>query len=182
MKVKNINASSRKTQKKIKQVFAELMAEKRDLANITVTELSERADITRSSFYNHYDSIYDVAQDLQNETLDILSESLKRITSLAEINNLFDEVIAYLKENEKIYSLILSSNSPLYFTNRLNILLNKMITDSLINTNHEDLILKATFFSDGCMELIVKYFRKEINFTLDEINIFIKDIFKKIFL
>lgn len=182
MKVKNLNSSSRKTRKIIKQVFAELIAEKKDLSNITVTELAKRADITRSSFYTHYDSVYDVAQDLQNETLDLLSVSLEKISNLEDINNFFDEIITYLKGNEKIYSLILSSNDPLFFTSRLNILLNKEVTNVLINTKHEDLILKATFFSDGCMDLIVKYFRKEISFSLDEINVFIKDVFKKMFL
>ncbi len=182
MKVKNINSASRKTHNIIKEAFAELIAEKKDLASITVTELAKRANITRSSFYTHYDSIYDVAQDFQNETLDMLTGSLRKIDSFDEIYHLIDDIIDHLKENEKIYTLILSSSEPLIFTNRLNILLNKEIVNGLINNKHEDLILKVTFFCDGCMDLIVKYFRKEINFTLDEVDLFIKDIFKKIFL
>lgn len=182
MKVKNLNSSSRKTRKLIKETFAELIAEKKSLSNITVTELVKRADITRSSFYTHYDSIYDVAQDIQNETLELLSTTLEQIQSIPDVYNYLDQIFIYIKENENIYSTILSSNEPLYFSNRLNILINKTLQEALINSNHADLILKVTFFTDGCMDLITKYFRKEINNSLEDINKFIKELFKKIFL
>lgn len=182
MKVKNLNSSSRKTRKLIKETFAKLMAEKKSLTNITVTELVKRADITRSSFYTHYDSIYDVAQDFQNETLHLLHTTLGQITNISDVSNYLDEIFAYIKENENIYSLILSSDEPLYFSSRLNILINKTLQEALISSNHADLILKVTFFTDGIMDLIIKYFCKEINYSLDDINKFTKDIFKNIFL
>lgn len=182
MKVKNLNSSSRKTRKLIREKFAELMAEKKSLSSITVTELVKRADITRSSFYTHYDSIYDVAQDLQNETLDILNSTLKQVKGITDIYNYLDQIFVYIKENESIYSTILSSNEPLYFSSRLNILINKSLQEALISSNHADLILNVTFFTDGAMDLIIKYFRKEINNSLEDINKFTKDIFKKIFL
>lgn len=182
MKVKNLNSSSRKTRKLIKEKFAELVAEKKELANITVTELVKRADITRSSFYTHYDSIYDVAQDFQNETLELLTSESKNIKTMNDIYNYFDQIFNYIKENETIYSLILSSNDPLLFSNRLNKMINKNLHEALINSSHEDLILKVTFFTDGCIDLVIKYFRKEIINSLDEINTFIKEAFKKLFL
>ena len=74
MKVKNLNASSKKTKNLIKETFAILMNEKKELNNITVTELVNKANITRSTFYTHYDNIYDVAKDFQNETLELLSK------------------------------------------------------------------------------------------------------------
>lgn len=182
MKVKNLNSSSRKTRKLIKETFAELMAEKKNLANITVTELVKRADITRSSFYTHYDSIYDVAQDFQNETLDLLKSTIRQLSSMSDVYNYLDQIFTYIKENENIYSLILSSNEPQYFSSRLNTLINKTLQEALINSNHADLILKVTFFTDGVMDLIIKYFRKELNYSLDDINKFTKDVFKNIFL
>ena len=39
------------------------MIEKNELSNMSVTELVKLADITRSTFYTHYDSIYDVASN-----------------------------------------------------------------------------------------------------------------------
>ena len=62
MKVKNKNRSSIKTRQKIREAFAELLKEKNELSNMSVTELVKLADITRSTFYTHYDSIYDVCR------------------------------------------------------------------------------------------------------------------------
>ena len=57
MKARNLNNSSRKTRANIKKVFAQLLAEKRELSKITVTELVQRANISRGAFYSHYDDI-----------------------------------------------------------------------------------------------------------------------------
>ena len=67
MKTKNVNRSSEKTRSVIKKVFAEMLAEKKSLDKITVSELTERADISRGAFYFHYDDIYSVAEDYENE-------------------------------------------------------------------------------------------------------------------
>lgn len=47
MKAKNLNASSVKTRNLIRDTFAELLYEKKNINKITVTELVQRADINR---------------------------------------------------------------------------------------------------------------------------------------
>ena len=92
MKVKNKNRSSIKTRQKIREAFAELLKEKNELSNMTVTELVKLADITRSTFYTHYDSIYDVAKDLQDETLELISIYDKDIRSINDLDKYIDRV------------------------------------------------------------------------------------------
>lgn len=181
MKVKKANASSRKTERLIKETFAKLMHEKKELANITVTELAKRADITRSAFYTHYDSIYDVAQDIQNETLEVLVSNIKDIQSLNDFNHYIDQIIEYLKNNETIYTLLLSSNDPLLFANHLNVLINKSIYQFFGNNTQKEHYFKLTFYVDGCTNLVIKYFRHEIEYSLDEISDFLKEMFKILF-
>lgn len=182
VKVKNINSSSRRTDMAIKEAFAKLLQEKKELNNITVTELVKRASITRASFYTHYDSIYDVAQELQNETLEILFKDIDNIQSINDFDNYIDMIFDYLKKNEKIYFMMLSSNDPLFFANKLNKLINRHIYEVLKNKTRENLILKITFYTDGCMNLLIKYFRKEINYSLDDLNKFFKDLFRELFI
>lgn len=182
MKVKNLNSSSRKTNKAIKEAFAELIKEKKELNNITVTELVKKADITRSAFYTHFDSIYDIAQEIQNETLDLLMTNIDSIQSIDDLDHYLDIIFNYLYENEKIYSMMLSSNEPMLFSNRLSKTINNHIFSLLKEANNENLILKVTFYTDGCMNLIIKHFRKEIPNSLDEIKTFMKNLFRKLFL
>ena len=130
MKVQGANSSSRKTRRYIKTAFAELINEKKELNKITVTELVKRADITRSTFYTHYDSIYEVASDYQLETIDLLINDDKVLNSKDDILNYFDEIINCLKQNEHIYKLLLSSNDSLNFL----IVLRKMANQKLYYT------------------------------------------------
>lgn len=181
MKVKNLNSSSKKTKKLIKETFAILLKEKKELKNITVTELVKKADITRSTFYTHYDNIYEVAQGFQDEALDLLSQNTENINSLNDINNYFDYIINYLKENEEIYKNVLSSDEPLLFTNRLNKLINKKLQDTINNQSPKNTAMNISFFTDGCLNLIIKHFRGEINNSLDEINEYMKKMFKLVF-
>ena len=67
MKAKNLNASSVKTRNLIRDTFAELLYEKKNINKITVTELVQRADINRSTFYSHYDDVRHVAEDIKAE-------------------------------------------------------------------------------------------------------------------
>lgn len=182
MKVKNINSASQKTNKAIKEAFAKLMQEKKELNNITVTELVKIVGITRSSFYTHYESIYDVAEELQNETLDILTNNLTNITSLEGFSNYLDIIFNYLKENEKIYEMLLSSNDPYIFANHLNKHFNSYILELMKNVDYNNLKLKITFYTDGCMNLLIKYFRGELENSLDDLKDFLEVLFKDLFI
>ncbi len=167
MKVKKLNKSSIKTNKAIREAFAELIQEKGNLSHVTVTDLVKKADITRSSFYTHYDSIYEVAQEIQDETLEVLTKNINAVKTQDDIEIYIENIFNYLKLNDKIYRMILSSNDPLFFAGRLNNYMVKEISN-ILKANTKDLLLKISFFCDGSMSLIIRYFRNEIDITLDE--------------
>lgn len=182
MKVQMKNKSSKNTDKIIKEAFAELISEKKELRKIRVVDLVKKAGIARSSFYTHYDSIYDVVEDMQEETLDALMKDTENISDLEDANKYLDEITDYLKNNEAIYSLILSSDEAIYMVNNFNKMISKKLYDTLRPYNIKNLELNVNFFTDGCTNLLIKHYRKEINADLDEINIYLKEQFKKIFL
>ena len=70
MKAGNLNRSSQKTRALIKKEFAQMLGEKKQLDRIYVSDLCKRADISRGAFYSHYDDIYSVAEDFENELID----------------------------------------------------------------------------------------------------------------
>ena len=181
MKVQNKNHSSKKTTAKIQENFAALLQEKNEIKNITVTELAKRAGITRSSFYTHYTSVYDVAKELQEDALETLNE-LEKNHLIEDIDYYFDHVFTYLKENEKIYRMILKSNDPLLFISKLENIMNKKLYNALKNKPIANLNLHISFFTNGCITLIIKYFRKEINCSLDELNSYAKQLFQTFFI
>lgn len=181
MKVKVANASSKKTRELIKETFAELIKEKKSLEKITVTELVKKADITRGAFYTHFDNIYEVADEFQNEALETCFKNMEKINSIKDIDKLFNNIFAYLKENQENYEKLLSSDEPLIFMNRLNKIICHHVYETLTDKIEKNIKISISFFVDGTLNLILRYFKKEIDLSLDEINEYIKDMFKKMF-
>lgn len=176
MKLQEINKGSKKTRNLIKNAFAELLEENKEINNITVTELTKRANISRGSFYTHYDSIYDVAQEMEDELQEIAFSGLKKVSSCEDY---IDIIFNYLKSEEDLYAKLLKSNDPILFMNRLS----KKFFNALKEVMHSDdkyIDLKINFYTEGAAILLIKYFRKEINFSLDEIKNYLKEVYYKI--
>ena len=105
MKVKNANHSSLKTRSLIKKTFAEMLSEKRELDKISVSELVRRADINRGTFYSHYDDIYAVAEDYENELIALFFNNAELIAS-TNTDKFIDLMFAYIKQNDDIYKML----------------------------------------------------------------------------
>lgn len=185
MKAKNVNNSSLKTKKAIKLAFAELLKEKQELSKITVKDLVKIADINRGTFYLHYDNIYAVAEEFEEEILQTLKINSQDFNSLEQLYTYFDNIITYLKNNENLYKKLLSSNEPLLFLNKIN----KLITDKLYkfllenskNYNSKSLKFDVTFLTDGIINQILRYFTEEYEYSLEDICNYMKKYIKIIF-
>ncbi len=178
MKLKEINNSSKKTKELIKQEFALLIAEKKEIKNITVTELVKRANLTRGTFYAHYDNIYDVASEIQSELLTKIFTYNTNLQTKNDLFNYIDSIFAYLKENEKMFKQLLTSDDCMLFLNRLN----KKISTSLASTiGHNTGHLSILFFTNGVLNILIQYFRGEISENLNDICDYIKDVSQHLF-
>lgn len=72
-----------KTKQNIKNTLLNLLSEK-NISKITVTELSQKAMINRKTFYRHYQTIEDVAHDIENDLVESLLSSLKKSHNTTE--------------------------------------------------------------------------------------------------
>lgn len=183
MKVQELNSSSKKTRNLIKKAFAELINEKKELSKLTVTELVNKAGITRSTFYTHYDDIYEVVNEYQLETIELLVSDEKVLNSVQDIYNYFDEIFECLNKNEEIYKMLLSSNDSLVFLQELKRLAGKKIYNVLKNVikNNDYLELDINFYMDGVISELIKYFRNQSDYSSEELLINSKKWFEKIF-
>lgn len=162
MKVQNINNSSRKTKRLIKQVFAEMLSEKGEISKITIRELCERAEISRGAFYSHYDDIYGVAEDYENELIDIFFDN-SRLLSPTNIEQFIDSVFEYVRENNENYKLLCKSNDFLFTAKKLTaIASNKFLElcySSPLLKDKRYLELEINIFVEGLLCEYVRYCR-----------------------
>ena len=182
MKVKCLNSSSIKTRNLIKKTFAELIHEKKEFRKITVKELTERAQITRSTFYTHYENMSEVAKDYQLQTIDLLCNENLKLHSKEDIEHYFETIILCLKEHEKTYKLLVSTDDSLLFLRKLERIARDKIYQALKNISSDPALdIDVSFFLAGISIELIKYFRNESSYSLDDLLLHIKKWFRKLF-
>ncbi len=62
----------------LRDTLVEVMNEK-SIENITVKDLTERADLNRGTFYLHYSDLFDLLEQSENEMIQEMSELLSKI-------------------------------------------------------------------------------------------------------
>lgn len=172
MKAQNINNSSKKTRRLIKKVFAEMLSEKKELGKISVSELCKRADISRGAFYSHYDDIYGVAEDYENELIDAFFNSAK-LFELQNITNLIDSVFEFIRQNDENYRLLCRSNDFIFAAKKLTTIASDKLVELCRNDSrikeHTYIELDVQIFLEGILCEYVKYCRGYSQKTLDDL-------------
>ena len=181
MKAKNLNNSSKKTRRIIKSVFAQMLSEKKELNKVTVSELCERADISRGTFYSHYDDIYGVAEDYENELIDNFFNN-SHLLAPSVIEEFIDVFFDYMKQNHENYRMLCRSNDLLFVAKKLTSIASDKIyelclSDERICDKHL-LLLDISIFIDGITCEYVKMCRDYTSTTLDDLFEFTKKWFR----
>lgn len=96
-----------KTKRAIKTAFLIILAEKK-YEDITVSEIAETAEINRKTFYAHYSGVFDVLDEIEEDSVNRTSEFIKSVDFdkliespepiLAEIVKVIDSDIWYYEQ------------------------------------------------------------------------------------
>jgi len=169
----------------IRSAFAELIGEKKMISNISVAELAERADIAKSTFYNHYEDIYAVADEMMQE----LMAGLNAIIDAMEADKTKDyrvyikSIFAFLKENEELYRKVADSPDAIYFIDRIKNVVSKRafstINSPFLSKNKNERSVQVSFLAHACVDIMVDYFKGNINMSFDELEKTVMSILEK---
>lgn len=168
--------NSLRTKKMIRAAFAELIGEKKTMSNISVAELAERADIAKSTFYNHYEDIYAVAEEMMQE----LMVGLNEIIDAMEADKTNDyrvyirSIFAFLKENEDLYRKLADSPDATYFIDKIKHVVSRRafsnVKSSFLSKNKSERGVQISFLAHACVDIMVDYFKGDINMSFDELE------------
>lgn len=102
--VKN-NRLNRETDRKIIQTVYEMMTrEHRPIGKITVREICEKADIHRSTFYAHYQDVYDLVEKVEESMSRRLTETFfRKLDENAHARECFAELFSFIREHREFY-------------------------------------------------------------------------------
>lgn len=184
--MKKVYRCTLRTKKMIRTAFVELLGEKKNMETITVSELCERADIAKSTFYNHYEDIYAVAEDFEDELIDKLSAVLDEIEKdkPTEYEDYVRKVITFLKSNDTLYrKATLSSDVRLFIEKLKNIIAKKIFNEQAsipFSDNKNERYVQIRFLTNACVDTFVDYFKGTLDIPLDNVGDVIIAILKKL--
>jgi AcrR family transcriptional regulator len=167
--------SAIRSRKMIREAFLELLKEK-NISKITVTDIVNKADLNRSTFYAHYMDVRAITEEMENEVIDKMIEILKKF----EFNNFFNnptplllEVSRFLENNQDTYKILLKVNDAETFLKKLKIEFAKyMMIDTDIPEYLKDskmVKLRISYFSGGIINMYQDWFNGNLNCSLNDI-------------
>ncbi|MDQ7093547.1 TetR/AcrR family transcriptional regulator C-terminal domain-containing protein [Desulfosporosinus sp. PR] len=115
-----------RTKKMIRSALAELIDEK-GFINISVTDLTQRADINRGTFYLHYVDKYDLLEKIEDEIIQEIEEETKHLDSVNMMNidttneplPFMVKLFEYFRENSVIIKSILGPKGDPTFDRKI---------------------------------------------------------------
>lgn len=108
----------RRTRKLLQQAFVELTVEK-GFAALTVSDITERAMVNRSTFYRHYLDKYDLLEQYMDEMSDLLDERNGTFEpDPHEVPSGFIELLKHIQHNAAFYRVMLGEKGDSLFAQR----------------------------------------------------------------
>ena len=160
----------RKTKKAIQEGLAELMMEK-DLQNITVQELADKADIHRATFYTHYADVYDLYSQMEESAIAEINQIMTN--DLYTHEEAFRVIVDYVQDNAKMCHLFLDRNLSRGFYDKMGKFLEVKCLEHLyqllgeeVDINWEYLI---SYHMQGCLAIISRWVKQGFDLPKEDI-------------
>ena len=167
--------SAIRSRKMIRESFLELLKDK-DISKITVTDIVNKADLNRSTFYAHYIDVRAITEEMENEVIDKMIEILKKFEFKNFFNNptpLLLEVSRFLESNQDTYKILLKVNEAETFLKKLkNEFAKYMMSDTDIPEYLKDskmVNLRISYFAGGIINMYQDWFNGNLDCSLNDI-------------
>ena len=156
------------------------LLEKKDIEFITITEITKKAGVNRSTFYLHYDNIYELLEEtIENLNKEFIgSFSLQAPFEIKSKDNAFlitvDFLIPYLnfcKKHKRVLKLVyqkpqLFQNKKAY-QNMYDMILYPAISQFIKEENQKVYMLE--FFTQGVVGIIHKWIELDCTTEMEEL-------------
>lgn len=118
----------RMTKKLLKTSLIDLM-KTTPLHSITIKDICDGADVNRSTFYRHYDTQFDLYDDVIDDIAkDIEVILLKEQESIFDICNFLTKVLEYIEANRDTFLVVLSDKGSLSMGETFNRIIGKFLS------------------------------------------------------
>ena len=168
--VYKMDLRNQKTIKNIRNAFIELRS-KKPLEKITVKELSELAQVNKATFYRHYEDIYALSDELENEMIKSCIDILPSADSLFQESGIKEMANAFSSQSKLFNILFSGSRKDVAIHKMHNYMMDKIIGHQPeYQKNLEKKIMLTT--------LIHGMFQAYFTYANEDMDIFISSVCK----
>lgn len=121
----NKDFRARVTKNIIKESYLALLHESKN-GMITVTSLCEKAGISRTTFYNHYEYIEDIAEEISDEYIDRLKDLILEYD--LDARRILHKVLTEIKNTDDL-QLELAAHKSALIDRKISIMVNQLLNE-----------------------------------------------------
>ena len=165
------------TKKVITETFLNLL-EKKDISNITVTEICEISDVNRGTFYRYYTDIYDLLKQIEQDFIDeIKSSPSMEYMEEHSIYSFTKGILQIFENNKKLVKLLFITGRNIYFLNEvLEVAYDKCIGDwDGPDIDKEGLVNAVVYIFNGALGIINYWVKNDFNTPSEELARYIEN-------
>ncbi len=167
--IKKTNYATIRTKKLIRKTFCEIIADKRRIEEITVSELVKKADINRGTFYNHYPNIQAVSEEIYADLVTTFF-TYPSFNRLSDFDEYYQHVFSFIKDNEYNISMLLNCDRLIFYLSDIELKAESFIKSKFIESGIElnrEIESTISFYSSGIISIIVMSLLKTKSFDLE---------------
>lgn len=169
----------RRTKRMLLNALTTLLAKKK-INHISVTELAELADINRATFYLYYKDIFDMVDQLENETINVFTQSLSQFHNVSmdynDTLNFYTYIFIFIKENSDLIKILLGPNNDQLIQQKLYNAIWEFYTLDQLNCFDVKQKYTIPFLISGCIGIIKKWIEDGLTVSPEDMAKFVVDM------
>lgn len=173
---KKVDRRTIRTKRAILTALFELMKEK-DLSKITITELAERADIDRKTFYLHYPNTQAVISEVEDNIVRGTVQFANSAKNGATLESFFKGINKTISENLDFARYFVRSGAHTFFMNKVSEAFRESVVNAipsesipLSEKNAKSVSLVMSAIASGTVAMYLKWLSEDSDVTLDELS------------
>jgi len=170
---KKENRKIRITRMVFQDSLMEIMKTK-PIISITIKEICELADMSRSTFYAHYNDQYDLLRQIENETLAYFENMLnmyKDKLNKKEISQMLEEMLTYIANNSNPIQVLLSENGDIAFQKKMfqHFTNHKQVTKYFSEEQKDNETYHSVFLVHGAIGLVQHWLKNNASMPVPQL-------------
>lgn len=152
-----------RTKKAIRTALFKLM-ESKDIASITISELTTLANVNRRTFYTHYSNITDILDETESEIVEALGELISQFDSASLVDStyhIFIELNRLITDEYGFYFHLMKSDFRGVLVTRMKTVLkasaDKILGRFTIPADGKYITLMSSFINAGFLNLFLEW-------------------------